>query len=159
MEIKNHQNGLISIKDNGDVNISHSKWDFIFLDPVLNDCKVYFIGWRLDFIYKNEINNNLESLIENLSFEVFIDKDNHMKLFLKTRELDRNILSVLWQFYEYPSLIFLKKDSDEVKLIKEFETKTTKMKLPSGFCHLYKMDPESDVIWIDRSNDFIFSEI
>lgn len=42
--IKNHQNGLISIKDSDDVNISHSKWDFIFLDPVLNDCKVYFIG-------------------------------------------------------------------------------------------------------------------
>lgn len=158
MEIKNHQNGLASIKDSSDVNISNSKWDFIFLDPVLNDCKIYFIGWRLDFVYKNEINNKLESLIEDLSCKVFIDKDNHMKLCLRARELDRKILSVLWRFYEYPSLIFLKNESDEAKLINEFETKIKKIKLTNGFCHLYKMDPESDVIWIDSTNDFVFSE-
>lgn len=151
MKIDSLESGKIRIEDEVDIDISQEKWDFIFNNRYFTNCTLYFIGWRLDFIYKTEIKNSLDNLINKLAVQVFIDSENHSKLLFKVNSLDRKGLSKLWQFYEYPSLFFLENTFDETKLVNSFNNNSRNITTQNGFCHFYKIDPQTDTLWIEKS--------
>ena len=159
MEVDKFENGKIRVKDEVDIDISHSKWNFIFNSTYFKNFAIYFIGWRLDFIYEIEIKKNLDNLINELAVQVFIDSEDHSKLLFKVNSLDRKVLKKLWQFYEYPSIFFLEDTFDEIKLVNAFNNNSRNILTQNGFCHLYKIDPETDTLWIEKSFDVIFFDL
>lgn len=153
MVINDHNNDVFTIRDEKEIDISEPKWNFIFNNSSLENYVMYFIGWHLDFIHSTEIKDNLNSLIINLSEQILIDNADHSKLIFKVKTLNRKDLNKLWQYYEYPSLVFIKTKLYEVKLVETFNNYSRKITLNKGFFHIYKMDPELNVLWIEKSRD------
>jgi len=145
--------GIINIKEQSDINISDDKWDFLFKNPIFDNWSIYFNGWRFDCIYENEIDEQLSSIIEDVSDLSLIDKGNHVKLLIKLKGINRNLLNTLWKYYEYPSIIFLKNKSDQDRLIDKYLSYNRDMYVINDSCIIYKVDPESDVLWIQKDNN------
>ena len=98
-----------------DLNISDSKWDFIF-DFILKETTCfYFLGERLEYS-----DNNLSELIISLSETDSNIKSDYRKTFFKLKAanlmISRKQLSELWVYYEYPAIIFLGDNSEESEL-------------------------------------------
>jgi len=116
-----HDETSIAIEDlQNDLNISENKWNFIFDFLLKQSDAVYFKGFR--FYFKDE---DFTSTINYVADEIlaYDGKDYFGLLFrLKPSSLiyNRNLVSKLWEYYEYPTLIFLKDQLEENDLIDAF---------------------------------------
>jgi hypothetical protein len=158
------QGNRLSIKDlDDDLDISDSKWDFIFEYLVKEAPEVYFEGWHLDSQYTDEINSNLLTNVEYLAEKVFIDKNGHHILLFKVKlsaiMLNRSLLSRVWLCYDYPSLIFMRDTSEESKLVEssnQMPKRNTKAISILKNAFIAFRSSQYDVLWVEKSNDLVF---
>ncbi|MGY4535640.1 hypothetical protein ACVW0P_000034 [Mucilaginibacter sp. UYNi724] len=118
LELIVHNDSLISIKDTiNELDISQSKWGFLFKYFHSNSDSVYFLGHRKQFD-----DEHFKITIENLS-DTIMYADGAKKMFgifLKLKQLDwsynRKYISKLWNYYEYPAIIFVKKKDEDLMI-------------------------------------------
>lgn len=120
LELIVYSDSFLSIRDNeGDLLLHDLKWNFLFSYLNSNSDFVYFKGGRL-WVDDDDFDATVKGLAENIILE---DKDS-FNIFLKLKPVDwqfnRNLVSKLWEYYEFPSLIFItsQNESDMVDLIK-----------------------------------------
>jgi hypothetical protein len=151
-------NGL-SIKDlDDDLDISDSKWDFIFEYLLKEATIVYFEGFRL-WVEDNDFMKN----VDYLSDGILLDKNSHSVLLFKLKPssilLNRSLLNKMWEYYEYPMLIFLKDGTQESKLIElSNQLPLAKDKITESLNGVFtvRRAGQPDVLWLERSIDLSF---
>lgn len=158
-----HEN-MLTIQDlDNDLDISDSKWDFLFEYLLKEAPEVYFEGWHLDSQYTEEINSNLPANVGYLAEKIFIDKDGHHILLFKVKQsaimLNRGLLNKVWKCYDYPSLIFMRDTLQEERLIKNNNQKPNRWIkrisiLKSVFIAF--RSSQYDVLWVEKSSDLTF---
>jgi hypothetical protein len=118
LNIKIYNTNLVSIKDlSKDVDISDFKWNIFFEKFVTLYDAFYFLGSRAWLKP-----DGFDVTLQHLSESVFLDEGkDHDRVFfqLKSSSLmyNRRMLSKVWLYYEYPSVIFLGDREDEQYLI------------------------------------------
>ncbi len=151
-----HREDYISIKDfTGDIlNIQDRRWDKFFMPIIQQSNYVYFEGYRLNYFP-----DDYYDLLEQVSENVLILKDQHMHLLIRVREafvsMGRGSLSSLWKQYEWPVLYFLKNGNDEASLVDLIEKRrsTTQMvRIINGLYVAYQ-GTEQNVLWLECSQD------
>lgn len=150
LDIKQHSNNHISIKDLlHDVDISERKWDFLF-DELIRDSEVtYFFGNRI--IYTDEDYMLWRS---HIAEEVLIEQSNHLRLLIRLKPIswmfNRKQLAKLWQYYEYPAVIILSHQADEVRLTEVCNNKGRYNDVINAINDLAVVyqGAERDVLWI-----------
>lgn len=151
LDIKIHENQVISIKDlSHDLDISESKWNFIFAYLLKEIEVIYFRGHRSQFI-----DDDFYETINYLSEEILVDKGyDHFSLLFRLKPtnlvFNRTLLSKLWTYYEYPALIFLKDKAEEQNLSTSVESDgyyDDYISLVDGICIVYQSF-ELNVLWI-----------
>ncbi|MBW4891959.1 hypothetical protein KXQ82_19700 [Mucilaginibacter sp. HMF5004] len=163
LDIKVHNNYSGSIKDlENEIDISESKWNFIFKTLSGKAETIYFNGRRINYR-----DNEIDKTIAALSNEVFIDEGtDHFELLFRLNPLDlsfnRNMVSKLWSYFEYPSFIFLNDKAEEGILVETCETQVyydIMIKIIRGVTILYR-SIEQDVLWIksDQSVSDLFGK-
>jgi len=138
----------------GEIDLSDSKWDFLF-DYVLKTTKnFYFLGDRLEYSdYK--LNNCISFLSES---NIRGDRD-YYKVFFKLRPanliVNRKRLSELWSYYEYPAIIFIEKDIETSQLMWLFDSNVTYEEMVGTVSKMYLFHKnfEYNVIWVEQSSD------
>ena len=157
LDIKKHTDYIWSIKDlNHDLDISESKWDFVFNHFFESSEAVYFDGARINFM-----DDDFLKTVSYVSEEIlFDDPDEHFRILLRVKSanliLNRNLLSKLWIYYEQPAIFFLDDTSVECSYVKCYGENYSTIKCLNkikGYRMLYSL-AEQDVLWI-RSNEVI----
>jgi hypothetical protein len=149
----------VNIQDlNSDLDISDSKWDFIFEYLLKEAPIVYFEGFRL-WVEDNDFVKN----VDYLSDGILLDKNSHSVLLLKLKPssilLNRSLLNKMWEYYEYPMLIFLKDDTQENKLIElSNQLPLAKDKITESLKEVFTAHRagQPDVLWLERSKELTF---
>src|SRR5690606_7222109 len=108
LDVNYHNENLISIrKEYGDLNIADKQWDSIF-DYCARFEEIYFMG-RRSYDFDKQLEINIASHLN----EIFASNSNYFEVFAKVNEdsilINRNGVSKLWMYYEFPSFIFCKR--------------------------------------------------
>ena len=149
----------VNIQDlDSDLDISDSKWNFVFEYLLKEAHTVYFEGFRL-WVKDNDFLKN----VDYLSDEILLDKSSHNVLLFRLKSssilLNRSLLSKMWEYYEYPMLIFLKDDAHERKLIEiSNQLPLAKDKITESLKEVFtaRRAGQPDVLWLERSKDLTF---
>lgn len=155
MELSNYDNSRLSIKDfEGDIKISSKKWDDIFNFLLLKTNAVYFLGNRLEYADK-DLSTTIDFLLADC--QIIKDSDYYnvaLKIKLSSIMFSRGLIEQLWIHYEYPCLVFLKKELKQADFVKLSTTKYYKdfFSFLEEFYILYKSF-ETNVLWIEKSSD------
>lgn len=149
---------LLSVKDETSdvININDSKWNDLFnlySDKIDN---IYFIGYKL-FIR----NSNHIELIEDMC-ETLIFNEGFYKVCFKVKHaflsINRMQISKLWDYYEYPALIFINDKINVNKFIQivkgDFYYNNVVSSLSNSV--IFYKSFEENVLWIAKSNDVDF---
>ena len=153
-----HKN-MLTIQDlNSDLDIGDSKWDFIFEYLLKEAHIVYFEGFRL-WVEDNDFLKN----VDYLSDGTLLDKNDHNVLLFKLKPsfvlLNRSLLNKMWEYYEYPMLIFLKDDTQEGRLIElSNQLPLAKEKITESLKEVLiaRRAGQPDVLWVEKSKDMTF---
>lgn len=150
LEIKIHKDGSSSIKDtSGPINLADNKWDqlFHFCNDVFDGA--YFIGYRPQFL-----DEEFEKTIEYVTESVFWADKNNFRIILKLKpaslQLNRRLFSKLWFYYEFPSLVYLGDENDEIVLVTSYKDRLFHedvLKAIPDVLVLYRLT-ELDVVWL-----------
>jgi len=140
LDIKVYNENFVSIKDlSSDLNISHTKWSKLFelLTKVFEG--FYFLGSRIW-----STSDEYDQTLDYLSDEILIDQGKeHSKILFRLKDsslmYNRKLASHMWDYYEYPSIIFLGSRENEQILTKEIVV-------------IYRSF-EQDVLWIKSNVD------
>jgi len=145
----------LSIKDfRSDIVIADAKWDFIFKFISKNTESFYFLGEKLEYFDK-ELNSLINDLAET---QINLCNDLH-KIFIKLNArnviLNRKRLSDLWNYYEYPAIIFLGKNKDENELTLLCKRALTYIEIVGSMNGTYVLHRnfEPNVLWLKKSLD------
>lgn len=117
LEVNFHKCNHISIKDlSHDIKLSETKWNTLFSLFLENVEGVYFYG--LDLNYNDD---NLVDAVNYCSEYILVDDYEQSRLVFKVKEasilLNRALLYEIWNYYYYPSLIFIDDINQERDLI------------------------------------------
>lgn len=153
-----HKN-MLTIQDmDSDLDIGDSKWDFVFEYLLKEAHMVYFEGFRL-WVEDNDFLKN----VDYLSDDILLDKNNHNILLFKLKPsfvlLNRSLLNEMWEYYEYPMLVFLKDDTQENKLIElSNQLPLAKDKITESLNEVLiaRRAGQPDVLWLEKSKDMTF---
>jgi hypothetical protein len=156
IEIKKYNKSFVSVRNlNKDLEISDAQWDRLFEANLKLFDNVYFNGRRiwtmgLDF----------DDILSYLSDATFFDKrKNESEILFRVKNssimYNRRLVSNMWDYYEYPSFIFLEDKSQEEALIKAYKKRTfidDIIEKTDGLLIMYRSF-EQDVIWIKGNVD------
>lgn len=157
-DTKIHNDNLMSFQNIGsDIKLNSTELDFIFNSLLKNTVAVYMHGFRLNFK-----DNNLDNYVKSISTEIYFNRNNFTNIFFDVNWanlfINRNLLSFIWEYFEYPALFFLRNKDDESTLVdlcyKNIKINEICEKI-SGLYVLYKSF-EMNVIWINKSSDGSF---
>ncbi len=164
LEVIVYNENLVSIKDTlEDIDISKSKWDFVFDFLLDRTSDFYFLGEKLEYL-DSQMKDSLSILSERT---IFIDEDYQQVYFkLKAANLivSRNLLFRLWSYYELPAIIFLVEKKDEKSLSQLVAKQVTYTEFAVSIPGLYIVHRnfEPNVLWIANGvgvQSMIFNDI
>lgn len=149
----------ITIKDlNQDLDISDRKWDFVFEYLLSETAIVYFEGFRLWVEDEDFIKN-----INYLADQVLVNNRDYFIFLCKIKPgfitINRGLLNTMWEYYEYPSLIFLKDENQEQKLVEICnQLPLAKEKITEALNGVFiaRRGGHPDVLWVEKSSDVNF---
>lgn len=153
IEIKKHTWRKMSLLNKkGTVDISSANLDFLF-DRLNQNCStIYFEGLEL-----NRTDIDIEKDLDYVT-EDSIQFGYNQRILLKVKQssltINRALISEIWKSYEYPSLIFLKNENEEERLIDMFEKHYTLIEFTNklnGIYVIYTIWPAE--LWIECSYD------
>ena len=155
LNIKVHNKQSASINDDNDLNIGESKWDFLFEFLLEHVESIYFWGTKL-----KDIDDEFDKLVFSLYEDILLDDGDppNMLLFKVDKSSitsSRDILSLMWNYYEYPTLIFSYYDTNQDQLIEIIDIKYHPEEIASsikGITLVYPY-PMSIVLKIQSSPD------
>ena len=124
LDIKIYNENFVSIKDlSGDLNISDAKWNKFFelLTKVFEG--FYFLG--------NRIWSNIDEYDQTLAYlseKILIDQGKeHSEILFRLKDssliYNRRFASRMWDYYEYPSFVFLGSKENEQILTQGYRNK------------------------------------
>jgi hypothetical protein len=158
MDIYHYSNNKISIKDlEGEIDISQRKWDCFFDFILQNTSSVYFWGARLEYMSVG-LRNSIDLLVDQNIQE--IDKDFFRATF-KVKDscilLGRGLINDVWKHYEYPSIIFLKKELgvNDFRRLSNAKYYVDIFEFIEGMYLVYK-NFEPDVLWVEKTMEMEF---
>lgn len=162
-DIRIHNTKEASILDrSGDITISDSRWDNLFTLLLKLFESVYFHGerkWSDDSDFINTLNY--------LSSEILWQQKNYRNVLFRVNEssmnYNRRLVSSMWEFYAYPSFVFLGDRTDESILANCYEKKMTHESILQTIdnCVILVRVAELNVLWIRTNCDinFILSSV
>jgi len=124
LDIKIHNENFVSIKDlSGDLNISDSKWNNLFELLIKVFEGFYFVG--------NRIWSNIDEYDQTLGYlseEILIDQgEDYSEILFRLKDssliYNRRLASRMWDYYEYPSFVFLGSKENEQILTQGYRSK------------------------------------
>jgi len=156
LDIKVYNENFVSIKDlSSDLNISHTKWSKLFelLTKVFEG--FYFLGSRIW-----STSDEYDQTLDYLSDEILIDQGKeHSKILFRLKDsslmYNRKLASHMWDYYEYPSIIFLGSRENEQILTKGYKNKLfhdDMIERIEEIVVIYRSF-EQDVLWIKSNVD------
>ncbi|MDB5114775.1 MAG: hypothetical protein JWQ79_267 [Mucilaginibacter sp.] len=156
LSIHVHNKQFVSVKDHHEINISESKWNFIFEFLLKNGQVVYFLGHRYNYM-DDEFEKTVFYLREEVLWSV---DDPPIHLFFRVKDAaflsNRNLLAKMWSYYEFPVLIFSNQKSKQDLLTAMIENRDYPEQIMSSIDGLIMVFPPhsfSDFLYIRTSAD------
>jgi hypothetical protein len=154
LDIKIHKNDRASIKDErGDVIISDVKWNslFAFLTNLFE--RFYFRGDR-KWVNDSEFSETIDFLSEKILINNARSK-SELLFRIKTASMlqNRRLLSRMWEYYEFPAIVFLGSEQDEETLVECYKNRAFNEDILNNIesVLILHRHTEPDVLWI-RTN-------
>jgi len=159
LDIINYQSVLWITDMEQDLDISHSKWDFVFEFLKQNGRLAYFDGYRLDHNDDDYIKELIESSSESVLYNYH--RVHHVFLKLKDSTLTnhRRVLTELWDCYDRPRVFFFQEEQEAQHIANRFSKPSNasarKQPIMTGIQHGYVLSRgmEENVMRIDKSDD------
>lgn len=150
----------LSLKDSAKfLDISQKKWNAMF-DFFLNrTSSIYFRGSRLEF-KSPELSRNIDLLVDG---NTLLFDEKYVKIAFKVKIGSvlhgRGLIRDLWNHYEYPCIILLKKELN----LNEFQRLFSARFYEDFFDliidgYLIYKSFEPDVLWIEKTSDMDFPD-